>query len=41
MIKPIGKRLFIKQDPQPEKKGNIILLEKKLMMADKRLLYIH
>jgi co-chaperonin GroES (HSP10) len=33
MIKPIGKRLFIKQDPQPEKKGDIILLEKKGMLA--------
>ena len=33
MIKPIGKRIFLKKDPQPEKKGNIILLKKEGMMA--------
>ena len=33
MIKPIGKRIFLKKDPQPEKKGDIILLKKEGMMA--------
>jgi|TARA_R100000081_G_C4713243_1_gene113993 co-chaperonin GroES (HSP10) len=33
MIKPLGNRIFLKKDPQPEKKGDIILLEKKGMMA--------
>ncbi len=28
MIKPLGNRIFIKQDPQPESKGSIILLKK-------------
>ncbi len=33
MIKPIGNRIFLKKDPQPEKKGDIILLKKEGMMA--------
>jgi len=27
MIKPLGNRIFVKKDGQPEKKGNIILLK--------------
>ena len=33
MIKPLGNRIFLKQDPQPEKKGDIILLKKEGMHA--------
>ena len=33
MIKPLGNRIFIKKDPQPERKGDIILLKKEGMMA--------
>jgi len=28
MIKPLGNRIFLIQDEQPEKKGNILLLKK-------------
>jgi len=33
MIKPIGNRIFLKQDPQPENKGSIILLKKEGLFA--------
>ena len=33
MIKPLGNRIFLKQDPQPEQKGEIILLKKEGMHA--------
>jgi len=33
MIKPIGNRIFLKQDPQPESKGSIILLKKEGQFA--------
>jgi|TARA_R110002072_G_scaffold63034_20_gene157243 co-chaperonin GroES (HSP10) len=33
MIKPLGNRIFLKKDEQPEKKGDIILLKKDGMYA--------
>jgi len=33
MIKPLGNRIFLKKDEQPEKKGSIILLKKKGQFA--------
>ncbi len=33
MIKPLGNRIFLKKDEQPEKKGSIILLKKEGMFA--------
>tara|TARA_R100000657_G_C4671190_1_gene115710 strand:- start:531 stop:815 length:285 start_codon:yes stop_codon:yes gene_type:complete len=33
MIKPLGNRIFLQKDEQPEKKGNIILLKKEGMFA--------
>ena len=33
MIKPLGNRIFLKKDPQPEQKGEIILLKKEGMYA--------
>ena len=33
MIKPLGNRIFLKKDEQPEKQGSIILLKKEGMFA--------
>ena len=33
MIKPIGNRIFLKKDEQPDRKGDIILLKKDGMYA--------
>jgi len=33
MIKPLGNRIFLKKDEQPEKKGSIILIKKEGQFA--------
>ena len=33
MIKPLGNRIFLKKDEQPDRKGDIILLKKEGMYA--------
>ena len=33
MIKPLGNRIFLKKDEQPDRKGNIILLKKEGQFA--------
>jgi len=33
MIKPLGNRIFLEKDEQPDRKGNIILLKKDGMYA--------
>ncbi len=33
MIKPLGNRIFLKKDEQPERKGSIILLKKEGQFA--------
>ena len=33
MIKPLGNRIFLNKDEQPEKKGNIILIKKEGQFA--------
>jgi len=33
MLKPLGNRIFLKKDKQPDRKGNIILLKKDGMFA--------